>query len=555
MKRWMVLCLAWNCSLVSCTSLLITKGASLDGSVIVTHSDDNMLSDHRIIYVPSRDYDAGAKRPVFFDDASSGTVLIRYVGTSRGPHYEDTGSPATPPLGSIDQAPHTYAYFDGSYGIINEHQLMIGETSCPAKIEPKPQAGARIFYSAELSRVALERCTTAREAIQLMGSLIDRYGYYGIGEALLVGDKEEGWVMEMCGGTVDGTKGLWVAKKVPDGEVFVSANQFRIREVNPKDPDMLYSQNLFDEAQKQGWWTPNEGALDWAKTVGGAEMYHPYHSLRRIWRVFSLISPSAPLSPWADGAYTKQYPFSIKPDRKISVAEAMHIHRDHYEGTEFDLTRGVAAGPFGCPERYPGPYDKHNPSGAWESPISSHDCGYAYVNQARSQLPDPIGGICWIGLDRPATTCFVPFYVGVLDLPKSYQVGHSLAFDEKSAWWAFNTVGTVSLIKFSYMKEDVWAKQHSLESAEISATPTIDEEALALYRQSPRRGREFLTQTCSESAQRAINTWTQLTKDLLVKYNQGFINKSPNFGEEAGYPQEWLSRTEYSKGPISYKKP
>ena len=555
MERWILLCLVWSYTLAACTSLLITKGASSDGSVIVTHSDDNMLSDHRIIYVPAQDYAAGAKRPVFFDDASSGTVLVRYVGTSRGPHYEDEHLPATPPLGAIDQAPHTYAYFDGSYGIINEHQLMIGETSCPAKIEPKPQEGARIFYSAELSRVALERCTTARSAIQLMGSLIDRYGYYGIGEALLVGDKEEGWVMEMCGGTIDGTKGLWVAKKVPDGAVFVSANQFRIREVDPKDPDMLYSKDLFDEAQKRGWWTPKEGLLDWAKTVGNGEMDHPYHSLRRVWRVFSLIAPSAPLSPWAENGLTKQYPFSIKPDHKISVAEAMQLHRDHYEGTEFDLTQGVAAGPFGCPERYQGPYDKHNPSGAWESAISSYDCGFAYVNQARGNLPDPIGGICWIALDRPATSCFVPFYVGVLDLPKSYQVGHSLVFDEQSAWWTFNTVGTISLIKFSYMKEDIGAKQHSLESAESLAIPAIDQEAMALYRQSPQRCREFLTQTCSVDAQRAIDAWSQLAKNLLVKYNQGFINESPNFGQEVGYPQQWLTQTQYSKGPTSYKKP
>jgi len=252
-------------SIDACTTILVTKGASEDGSLFVSHSDDDELSDQRIIYVPAADHKLGSKRPVYYDKIAFEPSINRYVGTSRGPGYDIPSLPQSKPIGYIDQVPHTYAYFDGGYGIMNEHQLMIGECTNGAKIELKPEKGKRIFYSAELSRVALERCKTAREAVELMGKLIDKHGYYGTGETLLVGDKEEGWVFEMACGTLDGKGGLWVAKKVPDGEVFVAANEFRIRELNPNDPNMLFSKNLFDVAKARGWWKPSDGKLDWLK--------------------------------------------------------------------------------------------------------------------------------------------------------------------------------------------------------------------------------------------------------------------------------------------------
>ena len=162
----------------ACTTILVTKGASRDGSVMISHSDDDELGDQRIIYVPAADHKPGSKRPVYYDPVAFEVNTVRYVGTSRGPGYDTPGLPKTESLGYIDQVPHTYAYFDGNYGIMNEHQLMIGECTDGAKIELKPQKGKRIFYSAELSRVALERCKKARDAVELIGELIDKYGYY-----------------------------------------------------------------------------------------------------------------------------------------------------------------------------------------------------------------------------------------------------------------------------------------------------------------------------------------------------------------------------------------
>ncbi|MCX6907347.1 MAG: C69 family dipeptidase, partial [Verrucomicrobia bacterium] len=175
---------------------------------------------------------------------------------------------------------------------MNEHQLSIGECTDKAKVHPEPEPGKRIFYSSELSRVALERTKTAREAVKLMGELIEKYGYYGTGETLLVADPHEGWVMEMAGYDMNGTGGVWVAQRVPDDQFFVAANQFRIRDVRPNADDMMFSQNIFEIAQGKGWWKPESGPLDFASVYGDGEFHHPYYSLRRIWRAQSLAAPS-----------------------------------------------------------------------------------------------------------------------------------------------------------------------------------------------------------------------------------------------------------------------
>lgn len=560
-----VTALIFLCADVStaCTTILVTKGASADGSVIVSHSDDDELGDQRIVYVPAADHKPGSKRPVYYDVVSFGNCTVRYVGTSRGPGYDTPGLPKSEPLGHIDQVLHTYAYFDGNYGIMNEHQLMFGECTNGAKIEPRQKPGERIFYSAELSRVALERCTKARDAVRLIGKLIDKYGYYGTGETLLIGDTEEGWVFEMCGGTPDGKGGLWVAKKVPDGEVFVAANEFRIREVDPDDPDMIFSENLFDVVRQQGWWDPKDGKLDWLKAVSKGEYNHPYYSLRRVWSVMRRLKPSANFSPWVEDGYTKEYPFSVKPDKKLTVHDVMALHRDHYEGTEFDMTRGLAAGPFGSPYRWIGKYDgaqndvstpDQKMLGAWERPLSVFYAGYMFVNQARGWLPDPIGGICWFGPDKPYLTCFVPFYVGMTDLPRSYQTGITTKYDRNVAWWAFNFVANWAGMKFEYMKKDIIAKQKEIEEMEFAMQPAVETAAMELHKRAPRLANKYLTDYSIDNANRVVKEWWKLADMLIVKYNDGYVN-IPEQAEEVGYPEWWLKKVGYDKGPISYKRP
>jgi len=550
----------------ACTTMIAGKNATSDGSVIVAHSDDD-VSDERVIYVPPRDWDLSKKdesvRHVFYDDCSLGhemydnkskktynaTELRRYIGKSRGPGYEthDTKDHyESIPLGTIPQVKHTYAYFDASYGIMNEYQLMIGECTCGAKVHPLPEPGKRIFYSAELSRVALERCIKAAEAVKLMGQLIKDYGYYGTGETLLIGDTNEAWVMEMCGYDMDGKDGIWVAQRVPDNGFFVAANEFRIRDIN--SPDIMHSDNLEKVCEQLGWWDPKKGPLDWLPTVSFGEYSNPYYSLRRVWRALTKAKPSANLSPWVENGYTREYPFSVIPDNKLSVAAIANIYRDHYEGTEFDMTAGKAAGPWGDPTRYENNPDRgdafklqvHCPKGAWERPISIYRCGMFWINQAQQKMSDAIGGISWIGLDRPATNCLMPFFAGVKYLPGSVQTMKLTSFDRNSAWWAFNFVANYANLKYAYMIEDITDLQQKLENEAYEEVKALSEKEISAY--------------CEKNTKKVLQAWWNLSETLIVKYNNGCFTTEESIMQKIDYPEWWLEEVGYYSGPTSYEK-
>ncbi len=570
LKHLIVLSLLSTIPLPSCSTMIITKGATKDGSVFVAHSDDSEMFDNRLVYIPAADHEPGSMRPVYYDSAALGdrpeynaNTLRRYVGTHRGERYIDNTLPQSIPLGFIPQVAHTYAYFDGSYGIMNEHQLMFGEATNAAKITVEPKPGKLIFYSAELSRIALERTKTAREAIKLIGELIETYGYYGTGETLPVADKNEGWVIEMAP-SPEGKAGLWVAKKIPDGEIFVSANEFRIREIDRDDPDIMYSKNLHAIAKKHGWWNPEKGKLDWLRTVSlGGEALHPYATLRRIWRLQSKIAPSLKLSPWAKDGFTRQYPFSIKPDKKMKVLDVINLYRDYYQGTEFDQSKGITAGPFGNPYRYQVHAHASDGSatgnaklkGAWERTLSIYRSGYTFVLQARNWLPDPIGGIVWFGPDEAMSTVITPFYVGVDSIAKPYYTGFSDKFDQQSAWWAFNFVANWATLKYSYIIKDIKEKQSELELEEIESLKVMDEEALKIYKEDPAKAREMLTEYSKTQANKVVKEWWELAWKLVAKYSDGYVNEPGKMAQEVGYPEEWYKRSEWKNGPTKYEKP
>ena len=558
MKKWCFSLFFVGCvaSLFSCTTFLITKGATVDGSILVGHSDDNDLGDERIVYIPAKDHAPGSQRIIYLP----GIKYPRFVATDIAKAYQ-IGDEASKVAGTIDQVEHTYSYFDGTYGIMNEHQLAIGECTNSTYFYQDFDPEKRIMSIAELSHIALERCTKAKEAVQLMGDLAEKYGYFDFGETLLVADTEEGWVFEITS-TPEGTSALWVAKKVPDGEVFVAANQFRIREVSPNDPDMLYSSNLFQIAEKYKWWNASsKKPLDWVRCVCPGEFDHPYYSLRRVWRVFSLVNPSMHLSPWVEDAYTKAYPFSIKPEKKLTLQDAMALYRDHYEGTPFDQREGLAAGPYGLTSRYLGDYDltdypdkrKEPLKGAWERPISVYYIGYTYINQVRGWLPDEIGGVSWIGFDTPYNTCFMPFYAGVQNLPHSMQYGCAQKYDENFVFWPFNLVSNWISLWQQVALPDVVSKQKEIELNEFSLVGEMDQEALALYQKNPERAKQKLTEFCNQNVQSVMQQWWDLVHFLMEKYNSGFINQ-PKPCEKMGSPEKWRDSVGYKKGPISYRK-
>ena len=554
---------AWGC-----TTMIATPGATEDGATFVAHSDDGHLSDARLTYVPAADHPAGSRRPVFYDAVSMGPLepyasfeYRRYTGKMRGPDYDVEG-PTTEAIGFIPQVEHTFAYFDGNYGIMNEHQLMFGECTDGSKTDNAQPGPERLFYSAELARVALERCTTAREAVELIGHLIDTYGLYGTGETLPVADPKEAWVIEMAPGP-EGVPGLWVAQKVPDGEVFVAANQFRIREIDPENPDQKIGAHVYGAAQDQGWWRPEDGPLDWLRTVSLGEYNHPYYSLRRVWRLMDKLAPSRGFEPWVEDGYTKAYPFSIRPDLKLDREAVMGLYRDHYEGTEFDMTRGVAAGPYGCPFRYYGEYDASGDAsdptakrdGAWERPISVYYCTYSYVCEGRSWLPDAIGGILWFGNGKPGETCYTPFYAGISRVAEPYKTCDSRMYTRDSAFWAFNFVENWAALNYRDIHADVVAKRETLEKDAFEAIPEADAQALKLHKEDPATARAWLTEFCETRANTTFLAWQLFGDRLVARYADGGVNSPVRLNKRVGYPREWLNTTTWPTGPTHYAKP
>ncbi|HPT19958.1 MAG TPA: C69 family dipeptidase [Methanothrix sp.] len=513
-------------------------------------------------YVPAQDFPPGSKRPVLYDPNSGGE--FRGSGES-----SDNDSIV---LGYIDQANHTYSYISGSYGMINEHQLISGECTDFARVHPDAEKGKRIFYSSELSNIALERCKTARDAAALVGSLIDKYGYYGTGETLIFGDPNEVWVIEMCGGTPSGTGGYWVAERVPEGQVFVAANEFRIREIDAiganganetnssNKSDLMFSANLFDDAEAMGWWSRSQDKLDWTATFSAGEYSHPYYSLGRVWRILDRIAPSMNLSPYVEGPFTTAYPVFVAPDRKINLTEAFDLYRDHYEGTEFDLTAPPAGGPFGDPYRKWGPFDEHDrlypgelKPGAWPRPISTDPCGYSYVAQARDWLPDSIGGVCWLGLSSPSETCYAPFYSGITGLPAPYLDGSHWDLDLSTAFWPFEMVQNWARLMYGEMIPVIKAEQLKIEGGELSRQADIERQALDLHKKDELSARQFLTEYTNATAMENLESWKALFERLVITYRNGQYNDVQNKTiTNIGYPDWWLEKTGYQYGPRVY---
>ena len=543
----------------ACTIFAVTPGASEDGSMYVGHTNDGVGFDWRnyddisLIYIPAADHAPGEKRAVVFDPNS---------GSDAAGHTPDGSSKAV--LGYIDQVPHTYAYYTASYGMMNEHQLVSGECTDYAKIQLGAEEGKRIFYSSELSNVALERCTTAREAVELVGELIETYGYYGTGETLIFADPKEAWVIEMCS-SPEGTGGLWVAEKIPDGEVFAAGNEFRIREVVPDNPDILYATDLFRIAGENGMWSSADGTFDWLEATSYGEYSHPYYSLMRVWSIQHRLAPSLGLRPYVENSYTREYPFTIAPDAKVNLTTAFSLFRDHYEGTEFDLTTGVAAGPFGNPYRYLGPADAHTDfqnetsievrPGANPRPVSAVFCAYSYVAQARSSLPDPVGGVLWFGPAVTYETVYTPMYAGALNLSIPYTIGDRKVYNPNAAYWTFDLVTNWAMLHYDRMIVDIQAKQAELEAESIEGVKITDGRATELMQAGDEaKARQVLTNFTVERGDDIINEWKTLTGMLVVKYANGLItNPETESIEESGYPAWWYDAADYQYGPRVYE--
>ena len=510
----------------NCSSFLVTKGASQDGSVMITYTCDGEFLPH-LEYIPAQDHEPGS------------TIEIRgRDGKIRG---------------AVKEVPHTYAVV----GLMNEHQLAIGETTFGGRRELRNPDGLLHYFF--LMRLALQRAKTAREAVRVMAELVEEYGYASSGESFSIADPDEAWIMEMIGPGPGGKGAYWVALRIPDGYISAHANMSRIGEFPVNDTEnCLYSPNIFSFAEEKGYYDKKLG-----KPFSFRYAFDPHQpsSLRtcaaRVWSMFRRSAPSQDFSPdFQRGVKdTKPYPLWIKPDKRISLHDVMDIMRDHYEGTEFDMTKGIDAGPFGCPVRCRGlTWEVDGIEYSWERPISTQQTGFSFISQSRGWLPDAIGGIYWYGVDDTYTTCYFPLYCCIQDIPEPFAVGDLQKFSWDSAWWVFNFVANYANLKYSYMVKDIQKVQAALEGRFLALQPTIEKAALELYKTDAKLLVQYLTNYSVSQGEEVVKRWIELGEYLLTKYNDGYVKDERGRPRGLGYPSEWLKEVLKSK-PEQFKLP
>ncbi|MEN6334720.1 MAG: C69 family dipeptidase [Phycisphaerales bacterium] len=498
----------------ACTSLIVTSSASADGSVFITYTCDGVYHPYLEV-IPAADHE-----PNSFVAAAHWTGGIE---------------------GKVRQVAHTYAVLgSASAGLMNDRQVAIGETTFGGRPDLHNPDGLLDYQ--HLMVLALQRASAAREAVRVIGELMDEYGYRSEGESFSIADKKEAWIMELIGPGKGGKGAAWVALRVPDGYISCHANKARIGEFPTGDPDnCLYSENVVSVAVSKGYFDPNAG-----KPFSFREAYDPDNSANRryadarVWSLFRRAAPSMNLSAdYPRGLpNAKPFPLWIKPDAKLSTKDVFALMRDHYENTPYDMTQGVDAGPFGSPYRWRDmDWKVDGVEYAWERPISTQQTAYSIVAQSRASLPDPVGGVLWYGLDDTYTTCYTPLYCCIDAVPQSFDVGSLQAFSWDSAWWVFNFVANYASLKYSYMVKDIQAVQSDIEGSLLALQPAVEATAVALYRDNPALMKRYLTDYTVSHGESTVRRWRQLAEQLLTKYNDGYIN-----GRGVGYPEPWLRR-------------
>lgn len=504
-----------------CTSILVTKGASADGSVIITYSCDGEFLARLQLY-PAADFGPGEK------------IEIMGFGGKRG---------------EIPQVAHTYRVI----GLMNEFQVAIGETTFDGRLDLVNPDGL-LSYD-DLMVITLQRAKTAREAIKVMTELADEYGYASTGESFSIGDREEAWILEMIGTGRGGQGVVWVAQRVPDGMICAHANMSRIGEFPLNDHEnCLYSKNVISFAVDKSFYNPKNGPFNFSLAYNPPSEEQVKYSCRRVWSIFRRTAPSSNLSPDFSSSFknAKPYPLWIKPDSKLSVRDVMALHRDHYEGTVFDMTKDLTAGPFGAPDRWrPISWDVDGNEYSWERPISTQQVAFIFASQARSAVPDSVGGVFWYGMDNPFTNFFVPLYTTITELPEAYTEGSIQSFSRDSAWWTFNFVANYVNLRYNDMILDIQKAQKEIEDLEFSLQPIIEQSALNLLSTHPQMIPAFLTQYCVSNAQMNLDRWWKLADFLITKYNDGYVQDEKGLPGELGYPGKWL-KEELKKNPEKF---
>jgi dipeptidase len=496
----------------SCTNFIITKGASVDGSVMISYTADSYEAYGELYHYPAAVYQNGAWLEI----------------------YEwDTGKY----LGKIPQASVTYNVI----GNMNEHQVVIGETTFGGREELGTPNG--IIDYGSLMYIALQRSKTAREAIKIMTDLVNEYGYYSSGESFSIGDANEAWILELIG-KGDGNKGaVWVAVKIPDGNISAHANQSRITTFPLNDSEnCLYSPDVISFAKEKGYFSGKDSEFDFSAAYAPLDFGAIRFCDARVWSLFRRCNSSMEkYISYVKGESLERMPLSIKPDKKLSVHDVMGLMRDHYEGTELDMTKGIAAGPYQMPYRWrPLTWQYNGEEYFHERPISTPQTGFSFVSQARAHLPREVGSVLWFGVDDTYFTVYTPMYSSMSKTPYNYSkgVGSLSQFTWDSAFWVFNFVANFSYPRYSIVIDDVKKTQNEIEGKYFAQQENIESTALSLLKNSKGEAIEYLTNYSILSAEQTYKTWKQFGEHLILKYMDG-LSKTEFFKpKNIGYSDE-----------------
>ena len=516
-------------NLWACTNLIVTKGASAENACMVTYTADS----------------AGFFGKLAIIEASDGTT--RPIG---GSDVFKEGTPTHKVFGFCGDT-----VVKSFQGVMNDCQVAIAETTWEGIPELQNKVGK--FMYPELMTAALQGASTAREAVELMGRLVDEYGYIDEGESISVCDKNEAWIFDICGtgarpdGENDGC--VWVAMRVPDGEITAHANMARIGVFPKDDPEnCIYSKNIESFAVKKGLYDPASGKpFSFYEVYGKFTVRDRRVCEKRVWSLFRRAAPSLNLSvDYAQGVEgAEPYPWSIKPDHKLTTADVVALMRDHYDGTEFDMSEGIDAGPYGYAMRCrPLYWEVDGKKYAWERPISTQQTCFTVVTRSTADLPDVVGGLVWFGWDDSYTTCFSPIYAAATQVPPSTNVGSITHFDIKTGWWTFNFVANYAYPRYKEMIPEIQKVQQELENYFYRAQPSVEKVAAELAKTDKNAAIEFLTDYSSMQTEKARDRWEQLANDLIVKFNDGYTRTPEGAYPNVGYPEAWLRRVVEERG-------
>lgn len=504
----------------NCTSIMVGKKASADGSVITSHTCDSKYRTW-ITIEPAADHKPGTMHKV-------------YKGTM---HTETPKSMENLVLaGEIPEVAHTFAYMNTAYPCMNEKQLAMGEStfSGPDTLR-NPDA---MFMIEELQRIALQRCATAREAISVIAEMIEKYGYADGGECITIADKSEVWQMEIIGEGRDVLGGLWVAKRVPDDEVAVSCNVPRIGKLERKDKDnFLCSDNIEKVALKYGLWD-GKGEFLWWKAFNASYAEGKNHK-EREWYIFNALAPSLKLDINAEAL-----PFSIKPEKKVAVRDVMELFRATYEGTELDqianlkmvVNRKDKEGkPYAdtviCPNANPwmdgnerAMYNFLQPNTVtFYRGIAMSWCSYSFIMQCRDWLPDEVGGLCWLSIENPGQSPRIPFFSGNTRMPAGFNVCGHHRYNDDAVLWHYRKANKLAQVRWGRAKKMMMDNVMRYEDKAFDELPELERKAVLLLKSGKREeAQKLLDRYSSDFAGATRQTWREMEHKLWETYWTGF---------------------------------